>query len=89
MKLNVKVNELQILHLAVLAKNFPTKCGYLEKKSGKKVVDQTSVRWQRRWCAVYYNFMFYYETESSPKPQGVILLDGVRTDELEVTELVR
>ena len=89
MKLHLKVNELQILHLAYLAKSFSKKCGFLEKKSGKRVTDQSAVRWQKRWCALYYNFLFYYETESSAKPQGVIFLDGVHIEKNHITDLVR
>ena len=88
MKLHFKVNELQILHLAFLAKTSPRKCGFLEKKSGKRVTDQSAVRWQKRWCAFYYNFLFYYESESSTKPQGVIFLDGVYIEKSHVTDLV-
>jgi PH domain. len=83
----MKINEQQILHIALLAKSAAKKLGYLEKKSGKKL-DQSTVRWQKRWCVIYYNFMFYYETEASVKPQGVIFLEGTEVDVSEVTDLV-
>ena len=83
----MKVNEQQLLHIALLAKSAATKSGYLEKKSGKKL-DHHTVRWQKRWCVIYYNFMFYYETKTSVKPQGVIFLEGIEVDSSEITDLV-
>ena len=74
---NVRFNELQFYHLAAVAKSRPIKCGYLYKKSGKKTTSEIpGIRWQKRWCALYYNLLFYYEFDTSDKPQGFVLLEG-------------
>ena len=73
----MRVNEDQFLVLAIKAKGQATKCGYLYKKSGKKqAADSQTVRLQKRWYVLYYNLLFYYESESSPKPLGVIIIEG-------------
>lgn len=73
----MRVNEDQFHVLAAKAKGQATKCGYLYKKSGKKqAADSQTVRLQKRWYVLYYNLLFYYENESSPKPIGVIIIEG-------------
>ena len=73
----MRINEDQFHVLASKARVQATKCGYLYKKSGKKqAADAQTVRLQKRWYVLYYNLLFYYDNESSPKPTGVIIIEG-------------
>ena len=73
----MRVNEDQFSYLAAKARDQATKCGYLYKKSGKKqATEAQTVRLQKRWYVLYYNLLFYYESQSSPKPLGVIIIEG-------------
>jgi len=73
----MRVNEDHFIVLASKARGQATKCGYLYKKSGKKQASEAqTVRLQKRWYVLYYNLLFYYETELSPKPLGVIIIEG-------------
>ena len=72
----MRIIEDQFHVLASKAKCRATKCGYLYKKSGKKAADAQAVRLQKRWYVLYYNLLFYYESETSPKPLGVIIVEG-------------
>ena len=73
----MRINEDHFIVLASKARGQATKCGYLYKKSGKKQASEAqTVRLQKRWYVLYYNLLFYYETELSPKPLGVIIIEG-------------
>ncbi len=72
----MRFNEDQFNFLASKARDHAFKRGYLYKKSGKKQTSETQgVRLQRRWYALHYNLLFYYENESSSKALGVILIE--------------
>ncbi|XP_065059663.1 ras-specific guanine nucleotide-releasing factor 1-like [Rhopilema esculentum] len=73
----MRLNEDQFQVLALKARGRSARCGYLYKKSGKKQAsDAQTVRLQKRYYVLYYNMMFYYEQEFSPKPIGVIMIEG-------------
>ena len=72
----IRLNENQILHLASKARQENTLNGYLYKKS------TDTGKWQLRWFALYQNLLFYYESESSPRPSGVALLEGCYCERL-------
>ena len=73
----MRLNEDQFQVLALKARGRSARCGYLYKKSGKKQAsDAQTVRLQKRYYVLYYNMMFYYEQEFSPKPLGVIMIEG-------------
>lgn len=84
----MKFNEQQILHLAVWAKVAAHKHGYLYKKSGKKntLPDHAAVRWQKRWCVVYFNMFFYFENHNALKPQGVVFLEGAKSEVVQTAD---
>ena len=66
----VRVNEGQLLYLALKARQENTSCGYLHKKSAD------TGKWQLRWFALYQNLLFYYENDAATRPSGVCLLEG-------------
>ena len=66
----VKVDENQLLELASLARKCPFKRGPLQKADAK------GKKSSQRWCYIYQNMLFYYETETSSKPLGMLLLEG-------------
>lgn len=75
----MRINEDHFHVLASKARGQATKCGYLYKKSGKKqAADTQIVRLQKRWYVLYYNMLFYYENETSPKAIGVIIVEGCK-----------
>ena len=67
---SVRVEEYQLLELGARAKRQPTKQGFLQKCDGK------GKHGQKRWCCLYRNFLFAYETETCSKPSGLLLLEG-------------
>ncbi|KAI5722995.1 hypothetical protein M8J76_016750 [Diaphorina citri] len=70
----VRINDHQLTNLSDRAKYDHSLSGYLEKRTS----DQA--RWQTRWFVLYQNLLFYYESESSNKPSGVIFLEGCYCD---------
>uniref|UniRef100_A0A8D8QKI8 Ras-specific guanine nucleotide-releasing factor 2 n=1 Tax=Cacopsylla melanoneura TaxID=428564 RepID=A0A8D8QKI8_9HEMI len=70
----VRINDHQLTNLSDRAKYDHSLSGYLEKRTS----DQA--RWQSRWFILYQNLLFYYETEGSNKPSGVIFLEGCYCD---------
>ncbi|XP_047140440.1 ras-specific guanine nucleotide-releasing factor 1 isoform X1 [Hydra vulgaris] len=84
----MKLNEAHLQYLALQSKLFSFKSGNLFKKSGRKKTpaDNVSVRWQKRWCAVYCNMLFYFESDTSPKPQGVVFLEDVCVNPVNISE---
>eukprot|EP00794_Sanderia_malayensis_P009802 gene9802-10807_t len=72
----MRFNEDQFSFLASKARDYAVKRGYLYKKSGKRQnTESQGVRLQKRWYALHYNLMFYYEHETSSKAIGVILIE--------------
>ena len=67
---SVRVEEHQLLELGARAKRQPTKQGFLHKCDGK------GKHCQKRWCCLYRNFLFTYETEMCTKPSCLFLLEG-------------
>ena len=67
---SVRIEDFQLSELSSRAKKQPAKQGLLRK------VDLKGKKSSEKWCCVYQNFLFYYETVTSPKPSGVVLLEG-------------
>ncbi|CAH0725117.1 unnamed protein product, partial [Brenthis ino] len=67
---SIRVNEGQLLALSDRAQYDHTQAGYLHKRSSD------SSKWQLRWFILYQNILFYYESENSARPTGVLLLEG-------------
>ena len=66
----IRFEELQLLELATKSRVHGCKRAYLQKCDHKlKKVSQ-------RWCCLFRNMLFYFESESSPKPVGVVFLEG-------------
>ena len=73
----MRLNEDQFNILAIKAKEKFVRRGYLYKKAGKKqATDSQAIRLQKRWYVLYYNLLFYYEHDTSPKALGVIMVEG-------------
>lgn len=68
--ISVRYDEQQLLDLAGRARIQGVRRGYLHK------ADPKLKKLTHRWCCVYKNFFFYFESESCPKPLGVVLLEG-------------
>ena len=68
--ISVRYDEQQLLDLAGRARIQGVRRGYLHK------ADPKLKKLTHRWCCVYKNFFFYFESESVPKPLGVVLLEG-------------
>ena len=66
--LSLRLDEQHLLDLAAKARAHGCKRGYLLKGDSSKL--------KRRWCCVFSNTLFYFESESVPKPLGVIFLEG-------------
>lgn len=67
---SVRYDEQQLVDLAAKARVQGTKRGYLHKSDSKlKKLSQ-------RWCCVFSNLFFYFESESCPRPLGVVFLEG-------------
>ena len=69
--LSLRLDEQQLLEMAAKARVHGCKRGYLLKGDSAKLK-----KLNNRWCAVYHNAMFYFESESVPKPLGVVFLEG-------------
>ena len=65
----IRVDESQLTELSSRARRNPIKEGCLCKISDTKGKKATE-----KWCAVYCNMLFYYDT-TSYKPSGVIFLE--------------
>lgn len=66
----MRFDEQQLVELAAKARVQGCKKAYLHKSDPKQK------RLVQRWCCVYQNFLFYFESESVPKPLGAVLLEG-------------
>ncbi|XP_065189055.1 ras-specific guanine nucleotide-releasing factor 2-like isoform X1 [Sycon ciliatum] len=69
----LRINEAQLQALALKAKASPARCGWVKKKPGHEGVGST--KWQKRWLVLYQNILYYFETDLSQRPQGVILVE--------------
>lgn len=77
MQRSLRMNDIQLLALAEKGLNHDHGLrGYLYKRTSD------NSKWQLRWFLLYQNLLFYYENESSPKPSGVILLEGSYCDKV-------
>ena len=68
---SIRYDEQQLLDMAAKARVQGCKKSYLHK-----AVDPKLKRLSQRWCCVYQNMLFYFESESVTKPLGVVLLEG-------------
>lgn len=70
-----KVNEDNLLNLAIKARLENRECGYLSRRGGQ---DQSSSpnKWQLKWFVLYQNLLFYYDNVNASKPQGVYFLES-------------
>lgn len=66
----IRFDEQQLLDVAAKARVQCAKKSYLHKS------DPKLKRLTPRWCCVYQNLLFYFESESVTKPLGVVLLEG-------------
>lgn len=66
----VRFDEQQLLELAAKARIHGCKKAYLQK------CDQKLKKLTPRWCCVYQNMMFYFESEGAAKPLEVVFLEG-------------
>ena len=67
--ISIRFDEQQLLDLAAKARVQGNKRGYLHK------ADPKLRKLTLRWCCVYQNFLFYFESESCTKPLGVVFLE--------------
>ena len=67
---SIRFDEQQLLDLAAKARVQGEKRGYLHK------ADMKLKKLTQRWCCVFHNFLFYFESESCTKPLGVVFLEG-------------
>jgi len=67
----MRVDDAQLLSLSEKARTNGAITGVLMKKSGETRIQ----RWQRRYCCIYRNMLFYFESEHSAKPNGVVFLE--------------
>lgn len=70
MQRSLRMNELQLFALSEKALNDNGLKGYLFKRS------TDSGKWQCRYFVQFQNLLFYYESDSTSKPSGVIFLEG-------------
>ncbi|KAL7033129.1 hypothetical protein ACKWTF_007492 [Chironomus riparius] len=75
MQRSVRVNENQLIMLSDKAQHDNSMQGYLYKRT-------SSDRWQLRFFLLYQNLLFYYESETSTRPSGIIFLEGCYCERL-------
>ena len=74
---SVKYDDQHLQDLAHKARaRGSTKRGYLMK------ADPKQKKLHARWCCVYQNFFFYFESESCTRPLGMIFLEGTLCKEV-------
>ena len=66
----IRFDDQQLLDMAAKSRVQGSKRAYLHKS------DPKLKRLSQRWCCIYQNMLFYFESESVPKPLGVVLLEG-------------
>ena len=70
MPASVRISEEQLNHLVSLAKHDYSITGRVFIKN-----HENAGKWVQRWCALYQNFLFYFESEDSTKLSGAIYLE--------------
>ena len=73
----MKINERTLVHIAQSAENPVDQSGWLLKLSEDKKT------FQRRWCILKENLVFYYENKTDKEPLGAIILEGYRVEIVE------
>ncbi|XP_055685566.1 ras-specific guanine nucleotide-releasing factor 2-like [Lutzomyia longipalpis] len=76
MQRSVRVNENQVIMLSDRASYDHSMHGYLHKRTAD------SNKWQLRWFILYQNLLFYYDSEQSTRPSGLIFLEGCYCERL-------
>lgn len=79
---SLRIGEEQINHLASMARHEHSKSGRVFLKN-----HENTGKWLPRWCALYQNFLFYFESEDSVKPLGAIYLEHSSCERLCLTNL--
>lgn len=79
---SLRISEEQINHLASMARHEHSKSGRVFLKN-----HENTGKWLPRWCALYQNFLFYFESEDSVKPLGAIYLEHSSCERLCLTNL--
>ncbi|KAM5194528.1 sesquipedalian-1 isoform 1-T2 [Mantella aurantiaca] len=75
----MKLNERNLIFYAS-CKSPVDKCGFLYKKG------ERNASYHRRWFVLKGNMLFYYDSEESKEPLGVIILEGCRVELYESSE---
>lgn len=75
----MKLNERNLVYYAT-CKSPVDKSGFLYKKG------ERNASYHRRWFVLKGNMLFYYDSEDSKEPLGVIILEGCRVELCESTE---
>ncbi|XP_058822147.1 ras-specific guanine nucleotide-releasing factor 1-like isoform X2 [Topomyia yanbarensis] len=76
MQRSVRVNEHQLIMLSDRAQYDHSMHGHLHKRTAD------NNKWQLRWFVLYQNLLFYYESEQSSRPSGLIFLEGCYCERL-------
>ncbi|KAJ8918692.1 hypothetical protein NQ315_015012 [Exocentrus adspersus] len=79
MQRTIRINENQLIMLSERAHFDHSQAGYLHKRSAD------SNKWQLRWFVLYQNLLFYYDSENSHRPSGIVLLEGCYCERLITT----
>ena len=74
---SVRYDEQQLLDIAAKARVQSSKKSYLHKS------DPKLKKLTQRWCCVFQNMLFYFESESVTKPLGVVMLEGCQCKAVE------
>ncbi|RZF36325.1 hypothetical protein LSTR_LSTR006589 [Laodelphax striatellus] len=72
----IRVQDAQLCVLAERAHFDKSMAGYLHKRQAD------TNKWQLRWFLLYQNLLFYYESETSSRPSGVVMLEGCYCERL-------
>ena len=71
MQRSLRINEEHLIHYyAKRAKEDYSFCGILQKRSDRKKSAKVY------WFVLHQNLLFYFESSSTSKPEGAILLEG-------------
>ncbi|XP_052045253.1 ras-specific guanine nucleotide-releasing factor 1 isoform X1 [Apodemus sylvaticus] len=66
----IRLNDGHVVALAMRAQKDGTRKGYLCKNTSD------NPKWQTKWFALLQNLLFYFESDTSPRPSGLYLLEG-------------
>jgi len=73
----MKINERTLIHIAQSNENPIDQSGWLLK------LNEDKKAFQRRWCILKENILFYYEHKNDKEPLGAIILEGYRVEIVE------